>query len=90
MAAQVADRIGAEPLRRQAFLGQRQHLPQQGIMRIARPHARDEPARHAQREQPGRGLRRRQPFLAQPHRGQQFGGLGDGAGQLRLPRGDLP
>ena len=87
---EIAHRVSAESLRRQALLGQRQYLPQQGIVRIAMTHACDEPARHPQRKKPGRGPGRRQPFGPQPHSGQQFSRFGNGAGQLCLPRRHLP
>ena len=87
---EIADRIGAETPDRKAFLGQRQYLPQQGVARIAGSHARDKPARHAQGKQSRGGRGGRQPLIAQAHSRQQLGGVGDGAGQGRLPDRDLP
>ena len=46
----VVDRIGHEARHVGQFVGQRQHLPQQRVGRVARPHPGHETARHEQRK----------------------------------------
>ncbi len=44
----VPHRIGEKPWGRRQFFAQREHLPQQRVVRVARPHAGDESARRKQ------------------------------------------
>jgi hypothetical protein len=64
---------------------QRQHLPQQGIRRIPRPHPGQEAAGHHQPEQFRRPAGRRQKVFGQPQRLDQCVRIADRAGERLVP-----
>ena len=82
---QIAHGIGAEPRRGVRFAGQWQHLQQQGVPGVSRPHPGGIAAGHPQREFPLGFRAQAHPLWVEAQQGQQFPGLPDGVRQFPLP-----